>query len=243
MKCSFIKSVGWDEKLVNESYPWIEDQIVHKPEPSQWQEAVRDGLLEVGVSPDNGFTYDHKIGTKIGGTIFDRFGRRHTAAELLASADPSKLLVLVHATVEKIEFDTTGKRPRAVGVMFKDEKGRRHRAVVSGRPRSEIIVSSGAIGSPQLLLVSGVGPKAELERKNISVVVENEFVGKGMIDNPLNMIFVPTKGPVKQSLIQTVGITELGVYIEASSGFGQKSDSIHWNHGVGSAEVSDCVIS
>ncbi|KAH6801514.1 Glucose-methanol-choline oxidoreductase family protein [Perilla frutescens var. hirtella] len=240
---SFIESVGWDPKLVNESYPWIEDQIVHEPQLTQWQEAFRDGLLEVGVSPFNGFTYDHRYGTKVGGTIFDRFGRRHTAAELLASADPEKLRVLVHATVEKIVFDTKvhsksrGKKPRAVGVIFRDENGARHRAKLSGRPKSEIIVSCGAIGSPQLLMLSGVGPRAELEKLNISVVHDNELVGKGMADNPLNTIFVPTNGPVKQSLIQTVGITKLGVYLEASSGFGQKSDSIHWDHGIASAEI------
>ncbi|XP_057797181.1 protein HOTHEAD-like isoform X2 [Salvia miltiorrhiza] len=233
----FIKSVGWDEKLVNESYPWIEDQIVHEPEVTQWQEAVRDGLLEIGVSPFNGFTYDHKYGTKVGGTIFDRFGRRHTAAELLASANPDNLRVLVHATVEKIVFDTTGEKARGVGVIFKDEKGMRHRAEVSRTPKSEVIVSCGAIGSPQMLMLSGVGPKAELQRLNISVVVDNAFVGKGVVDNPLNTIFVPTNGPVNQSLIQTVGITKLGVYIEASMGFGQKSDSIQWDHGIASAEI------
>jgi len=100
--------VGWDTELVNESYPWVEKQVVHRPNFSDWQRAVRDGLLDAGVSPFNGFTYDHKHGTKVGGTIFDRFGRRHTAAELLASGNPHKLTVLIHATVQKIVFDTTG---------------------------------------------------------------------------------------------------------------------------------------
>ncbi|KAL6537480.1 hypothetical protein OROMI_026014 [Orobanche minor] len=259
---SFIKKVGWDAELVNESYPWIEDQIVFQPQLSLWQKAVRDGLLEAGVSPFHGFTYDHKCGTKVGGTIFDRFGRRHTAADLLASANPENIDVLVHAAVQKIEFDTagcgtkiaiypglvsqsgddthtsdTGKKPKAIGVIFKDGNGMTHRATLSERPQSEIIVSCGAIGSPHLLLLSGIGPKTELEKFNISLVLENEFVGKGMADNPLNTIYVPTNGPIKQSLIQTVGITKLGVYIEASSGFGQSSDSIRWDHGITSAEI------
>ncbi|KAL6568252.1 hypothetical protein OROHE_003936 [Orobanche hederae] len=234
---SYVGSVGWDAKLVNESYPWVEKQIVHRPDLVPWQKTVRDSLIEIGISPFNGFTYDHLYGTKVGGTIFDRFGRRHTAAELLAAADPEKLHVLVHATVRKIEFDTTGQRPRAVGVIFKDEKGKRHKAILSKRAGSEIIVSSGAIGSPHLLLLSGIGPKAELEKFNIPVVLDNEHVGKEMTDNPLNTIFVPSKMPVEQSLIQTVGITKLGVYIEASSGFGQSTDSIHCDHGIASAEI------
>ncbi|GFZ11747.1 glucose-methanol-choline (GMC) oxidoreductase family protein [Actinidia rufa] len=233
----YVKEAGWDVKLVNESYPWVEKQIVHRPNLAPWQAAVRDGLLEVGVSPFNGFTYDHLYGTKVGGTIFDRFGRRHTAAEFLASANPEKLDVLVHATVQKIVFDTTGKKPRAVGVIFKDENDNKHRAFLAKRRGSEVIVSSGAMGSPQLLILSGIGPKSDLQMLNISVVLQNEFVGKGMSDNPLNSIFIPTNRPVDQSLIQTVGITKFGVYIEASSGFGQSQDSIRCNHGILSAEI------
>ncbi|KAI4386956.1 hypothetical protein MLD38_004829 [Melastoma candidum] len=233
----FIRKVGWDEKLVNESYPWVENQIVRRPSFAPWQRAFRDSLLDVGVSPYNGFTYDHIYGTKFSGTIFDRFGRRHTAAELLASANPRKLTVLVYATVEKVLFDTSGKQPKASGVVFKDKRGYRHQALLSNDIRSEVVLSSGAIGSPQMLLLSGVGPKADLEKLNIPVVFDNVNVGKGMSDNPMNAIFVPTNRSIKQTLIQSVGITKLGVYLESSCGFGQSKDSIRCHHGIVSAEI------
>ncbi|XP_043718945.1 protein HOTHEAD isoform X2 [Telopea speciosissima] len=244
----FIKSVGWDTELVKQSYPWIEKQIVHWPKLAPWQQALRDGLLEVGVSPFNGFTYNHIYGTKVGGSIFDNSGRRHTAAELLASANPDNLTVLVHATVQKIIFDTNtkpnqaektknSKQPRAVGVIFKDENGKEHQAFLGDEQNTEVILSSGAIGSPQLLLLSGIGPQEDLKNMNIPVVLHNEFVGKEMSDNPMNAIFIPTKTPVRQSLIETVGITKMGVFIEASSGFGQSNDSIDCNHGIMSAEI------
>ncbi|KAL8232430.1 hypothetical protein R6Q57_002208 [Mikania cordata] len=234
---SYVKRVGWDAKLVNESYPWVERQIVNQPMFEPWQRAVHDGLLEVGVSPDNGFTYDHLYGTKVGGTIFDKHGRRHTAAELLDSANPKNIDVLVHAKAQKIVFDTSGKKPRAVGVVFNDENGVRHKAFISTRHGSEILVSCGAIGSPQLLLLSGIGPRSDLEKLNVSVVHENKFVGKDMSDNPMNAIYVPFNKPVTQSLIETVGITKKGVYIEASSGYGQSRDSISCHHGITSAEI------
>lgn len=104
----YVSSVGWDGQLVNESYVWVENKVAFQPPVRQWQSAVRDGLVESGVVPYNGFTYDHINGTKIGGTIFDAAGRRHTAADLLEYAKPSGITLLLHATVHKIIFQTRG---------------------------------------------------------------------------------------------------------------------------------------
>uniref|UniRef100_A0A0D9XCZ0 Glucose-methanol-choline oxidoreductase N-terminal domain-containing protein n=1 Tax=Leersia perrieri TaxID=77586 RepID=A0A0D9XCZ0_9ORYZ len=236
---SFIQEVGWDEDLVNESFPWVEDKIVRWPKIAPWQAALKDGLLQAGVSPFNGYTYDHVSGTKVGGTIFDETGYRHTAADLLAAGNPNNLRVLLHASVNRIVFNSQrGQlKPRATGVQFTDENGRLHQALLNSNCDSEIIVSAGAIGSPQLLLLSGIGPKNDLKSHKIPVVLHNKYVGKGMADNPMNSIFIPTKSPPRQSLIETVGITEAGVFIEASSGFGQSSESIHCHHGIMSAEI------
>lgn len=135
------------------------------------------------------------------------------------------------------EVGCAGRRPKVVGVVFEDELGEVHTALLNDRRRSEVILSAGAIGSPQLLLLSGIGPKSHLKGMNIPVVLHNGFVGKGMSDNPMNSIFIPTKQPVEQSLIQIVGITKRGSFIEASSGFSQSSDSIKCHHGIMSAEV------
>ncbi|KAK1311842.1 Protein HOTHEAD [Acorus calamus] len=220
---SYVRKAGWDGELVNKSFPWVERQIVQWPDLAPWQKALRDGLLGAGVAPFNGYTYDHVFGTKVGGTIFDKDGFRHTAADLLSAGRPENLHVLIHASVQRILFDTRGGRPRAIGVLFKDENGDWHQAPLSssGGGGGDVILSSGAIGSPQLLLLSGIGPRVDLEKIGIPVVSENAFVGKGMADNPMNSIFIPSKRPIKQSLIQTVGITKFGAFIEASNGYSQ----------------------
>lgn len=74
-----------------------------------WQSAVRDGLIEAGVLPYNGFTTEHMYGTKVGGSIFDEQGRRHTAADLLEYADVEKIVVYLKSTVHRILFATRGK--------------------------------------------------------------------------------------------------------------------------------------
>ncbi|KAF5361277.1 hypothetical protein D9758_010278 [Tetrapyrgos nigripes] len=51
--------------------------------------------------------------------------------------------------------------------------------------RNEIILSSGSIGTPQLLLLSGVGPKDELKELGIDVVADRPAVGKNLRDHPM----------------------------------------------------------
>ncbi|KAK9203642.1 hypothetical protein WN943_013898 [Citrus x changshan-huyou] len=216
---SFVREEGWDGRLVNESYQWVEKKVVFRPPMQRWQSALRDGLVEVGVLPYNGFTYDHLYGTKIGGTIIDQNNQRHTAADLLEYANPSGLTVLLHASVHKILFRNKGKaRPVAHGVVFRDATGAEHIAYLRNGPKNEIIVSAGALGSPQLLMLSGVGPAEHLKAHNITVVLDQPLVGQGMSDNPMNAIFVPSPVPVEVSLIQVVGITQFGSYIEGASG-------------------------
>ncbi|XLR50835.1 hypothetical protein S83_001507 [Arachis hypogaea] len=216
---NYIREAGWDGRAVNEAYRWVEKKVAFEPKVQQWQSAVRDGLLEVGVVPNNGFTYDHIYGTKVGGTIFDQNGYRHTSADLLQYANPSRITVLLHASVHRILFRTKGgSRPKAQGVVFRDALGRKHRAYLRRGPRNEIIVSAGALGSPQLLMLSGIGPERQLRAHNINVTLDQPLVGQGMSDNPMNAVFIPSPVPVEVSLIEVVGITKFGTYIEAASG-------------------------
>lgn len=103
-------------------------------------------------------------------------------------------------------------------MIFRDASGAKHKAYLKKGSKNEIIVSAGALGSPQLLMLSGVGPTAHLKAHNITVVLDQPLVGQGMSDNPMNAVFVPSPLPVEVSLIQVVGITHFGSYIEAASG-------------------------
>ncbi|XWS27603.1 hypothetical protein CRYUN_Cryun26dG0130900 [Craigia yunnanensis] len=217
----FLKQTGLDEALANDSYKWVEKKLVYKPVELQWQSAVRNGLLEAGILPDDGFTYDHINGTKTGGTILDRNGNRHTAADLLEYANPRTIKVYLHAVVQKILFTTTkvGSRPKAEGVIFYDANGGKHMAFLKNDSRSEIISSAGAIGSPQLLLLSGIGPTTRLQELGIKVVLNQPMVGQEMADNPLNGLIIPSPLPIELSLATVVGITKFGSYVESISGF------------------------
>ncbi|KAF8780405.1 hypothetical protein HU200_001520 [Digitaria exilis] len=218
----YVRAAGWDARLVNASYRWVERALVFRPGVPRWQRALHQGLLEAGVTPDNGYTLEHLPGTKIGGTIFDRRGRRHTAADFLRRAHPRRLTVFLHATVSRVLFRPGGKKqPVAYGVVFTDSVGGEHHVYLrggGGGGKNEVILAAGTLGSPQLLMLSGVGPRVQLERHGIRTVHDHPGVGQGVADNPMNSVFVPSPVPVALSLVQVVGVTRFGSFIEGVSG-------------------------
>ena len=75
-------------QLVDEmAYQWVEETIVSRPRLGAWSSALKQSLLEAGILPDNGFTPNHELGTKVSGSIFIEIERRHGAVELLNRGD------------------------------------------------------------------------------------------------------------------------------------------------------------
>jgi choline dehydrogenase len=68
---------------------------------------------------------------------------------------------------------------RAVGVRYRRDGGERE-----ARAGREVILSGGAVNSPQLLLLSGIGPAEQLREQGIDVVVDSSWVGVGLQDHP-----------------------------------------------------------
>jgi choline dehydrogenase len=116
-------------------------------------------------------------------------GRRcSTARGYLAEARPRpNLTVATGACVEKILID----QGAAVGVALR--RGDQRSRVWAD---AEVILAAGAINSPQLLLLSGIGPRDELERHDIPVVHELAGVGQHLSDHPDTVLAWHAKKPV-----------------------------------------------
>jgi choline dehydrogenase len=69
---------------------------------------------------------------------------------------------------------------RAVGVEFLQKQSQDRQQVRAGR---EVILCAGAIGSPHLMLLSGIGPRQELEALGIPVAADLEGVGRNLQDH------------------------------------------------------------
>jgi choline dehydrogenase-like flavoprotein len=118
------------------------------------------------------------------GTVNCWNGKRiHAAIAYLPGCGPN-LTVVTGGLASKIIVE----KGRAVAVNTLD--GRRLTA------QKEIILSGGALNSPQLLLLSGIGPKTELEKHNIPVVLDLPMVGQNLRDHCYSAVGIVLKhGP------------------------------------------------
>jgi len=119
--------------------------------------------------------------------VFQKNGRRYNAARAyLQSASAPNLTILSEAQARRILFEGR----QAVGVIV-------GRAGVEQRldARREIVVCGGAFGSPQLLMVSGIGPAQHLKGFGIDIVVDAPEVGTNLHDHCNYVANLRAKGP------------------------------------------------
>jgi choline dehydrogenase-like flavoprotein len=115
--------------------------------------------------------------------VNQRRGRRWSAARgfLKPALKRPNLRLETGCLVEGVTFD--GKR--ATGVRF-----RQNGASLLARCRGEVILAAGAIGSPQIMMLSGVGPSAQLGGLGIPLVLHKPGVGENLQDHlQLRMIY------------------------------------------------------
>ncbi len=108
-----------------------------------------------------------------------RGARASTADAYLRPARRRRnLRVLTNALVRRVTFDGDGGEPRATGVYVEVDGIARQ-----ARARREVILCGGAINTPQLLLLSGIGPAAHLAEHGIRQIVDAPEVGENLQDH------------------------------------------------------------
>ncbi|XP_076299314.1 uncharacterized protein LOC143218165 [Lasioglossum baleicum] len=126
-------------------------------------------VVDVNEATQTGFTYSH-------GTLRDGL-RCSTAKAFLRSASKRENLdVSINSRVEKILIDSDSKTAYGVQFLF----GAVRRTVKAKR---EVILSAGSIQSPQLLMLSGVGPKDHLNEIGVDTVHDAPGVGENLQDH------------------------------------------------------------
>jgi choline dehydrogenase len=173
--------------------------VLTRYEPHPLNRALVAASVEAGVP----FNDDHNGATLDGvgyGQMNIRDGlRMSTATAFLRPVLGSQHLVVLTSTrATRLLLE----RGRCVGVVAQPEGG----SPVEVRAEHEVVVCAGAIESPKLLLLSGIGPRAELGRLGLDVAVDLPGVGGNLHDHVLSPVIHASARPVPPAL---AGLTQL----------------------------------
>ena len=136
-------------------------------------------FIEAGRQAGYGVTDDYNGERQEGFAAFEQTiwkGERFSAAKAyLRPALKRKTVSLVSGLATRILIEGR----RAIGVEVRNRAG----VTETFRARREVIVAASTINSPKLLLLSGIGPAAQLKQHNIAVVADRPGVGENLQDH------------------------------------------------------------
>lgn len=110
--------------------------------------------------------------------FMNRRGKRSSAAYAFIAplAGRKNFTLELNARVRRVDIADE----RATGVTYRDPTGREHRV----RAAREIILAAGSLVTPQLLMLSGIGPAEQLQQHGIRCLADLPGVGENLIDHP-----------------------------------------------------------
>ncbi|MDP3859062.1 MAG: GMC family oxidoreductase [Stagnimonas sp.] len=191
--------VGWHWDDLQPSFEAIEAKLGIRPRVTT---AFADRFIAAGVAA--GFRRkdgmnDGDLGGVLGCNDMNYAGgeRRSSYRAWIKDAPPARLTVVTGASVQRLVFDEAH---RAIAVEYRKD-GQGLRVGVTG----EAVLCAGALETPKLLMLSGVGPRAQLEALAIPVVHNSAGVGQHLQDHPNVCLFYRSQAPVDFQYPQVYG--------------------------------------
>jgi choline dehydrogenase len=180
---------GWRWENLQPYLRRVEEEacsITPLADPNPMSQAFLESVADAGVAGSGDLRPESLEGASLV-RVTQRRGLRCTAADnyLKPAKGRRNLSVLTESEATGIAFDGL----RATGVRYRHD-GREEEAVAG----SEVILAAGAIGSPQLLMLSGVGPAEHLRERGVSVVHDVADVGQGLQDHPMAISLFDASG-------------------------------------------------
>jgi len=209
---------GWDDVLPvfkKQSNHFLGDSEHHSTS-GEWRverprvkfdilEAVRDAAEQRGIPKIEDFNRGDNEGS-CHFHVNQKRGRRWSSAR-------GFLKPVLHRQNLKLEMNVLAERvliedKRATGVSY-----RQNGVTKTAKARREVILAAGAVGSPQLLMLSGVGPAAHLQEKGIDVVLDKPGVGGNLQDHlQLRLIYkVHGIGTLNEQYHSLIGRAKMGL--------------------------------
>ncbi len=209
---------GWSWNDNQAAFAAVEAKLRPKPlPPTPLTEACIAAAQSAGFARSESLN-DGELGGVLGYEAMNHEAgqRRNAYVAFMKERTFTTLMARPRCRVTRVIMDGT----RATGVEFVDEIGARQAL----RCRREVILCAGALESPRLLLLSGIGPREELARHGIACQVENENVGANLQDHPNVSLFFAGREPTDYSFPQLYGFHRANAATALAAG---QSDSCY----------------
>jgi len=177
----------------------VSDLEAHTPAGAAYLEATQD----MGFQRNHDLNGARQSGTGYYQTYLDKGVRVNSARAYLTDAVRARpnLEIRSYALATEVVFTGrgSGRHCRATGVRYEDHRGGGRISKAVGAAR-EVIVAGGVFESPKLLMLSGVGPRKELQKHGIRCQISLPGVGKNLQDHiiaPIAYQYQEGKAPPK----------------------------------------------
>lgn len=188
---------GWRYGDLVPSFEALEERLRVRPRaPTDFTERFVQSAEQAGFR--RGTLHDGDLSGVIGYQPMNYEGdaRRSSYVAFVRDQQAPNLHVVTRALVKRVVFEGR----RAVGVEIV-----RDGALAIVRARREVILCAGALETPKLLMLSGIGPAAALRKFGIAEVALSENVGQNLHDHPNVTLFFLGKQPVDSFYPQLYG--------------------------------------
>ena len=173
--------------------------VSEQAEKGELSRAMLEACVQAGIPANPDFNGAQQEGCGYYQTTSSN-KRRWSAAKAYLSNPPANLTIRTNAHATRVLID----KGRATGVEYQTGAGRQ----VSSAGR-EVIVSGGAYGSPQLLLLSGLGPAQHLQDMGIQVVRDMPAVGSNLHDHFNTVVSWRCSKPITLNDLQNSSLRKL----------------------------------
>lgn len=180
---------GWHWDDVVADFEALESKLrIRRREPTSWTQACIQAAQACGFEQRDDLN-DGELGNAIGyeWMSFEGDRRRSSYVAFVQDGRRDNLVVHTEARVRRVTFEGR----RATGVSYT------HDGVDKiAKARREVVLCAGALETPKLLMLSGVGPGAALAEHGIEVVADRREVGMNLHDHPNVPVFFHCKAEV-----------------------------------------------
>jgi choline dehydrogenase len=203
---------GWHWEDVAPAFDQLEQRldIRHRP-GTPFTENALDGIESLGIKRKNGLN-DGDLGGFMGYNTmnYKASTRRSSYVAFLKKQNLPNLTIVTGAKVQRVIINED---KIATGILY-NYKG----AQLQADATAEIILTAGALETPKLLMLSGIGPKDHLREKGIEVVLNQPAIGQNLQDHTNVCLFFKGNKPIDFKYPQVYGFDRMNPKLDLPEG-------------------------